>query len=71
MGKTAHEVALKDISEYLTDQKVRSRNKYGDVWIITPYRMFNKETRRLNDELNINKINYYGNTNGSWQRKKQ
>lgn len=60
-------LALQDISEYLREQNGRLE-KSGDVWIVTPHRIFNKETRRLNAELGINKVNYIGNTNGNKQK---
>ena len=65
MKKSTHRVALSDISQYLTEQNVRIIDEYGDGWVVTPARMYNKHTRKLNAELGVNKVNYYGNTNGS------
>ena len=63
MGNQVCFIALKDISNYISEQNVKVMDEHGDVWIVTPNRMFNKQTRKLNAELGINKINYYGNTN--------
>ena len=64
MKKKKHPVALKDISQYLSEQNVQIMDEHGDVWVVTPTRMYNKHTRKLNAELGVNKVNYYGNTNG-------
>lgn len=53
-------IALHDISEYLQKQNLQITDGHNDVWVVTPSRMFNKESRRLNAELGLHKINKYG-----------
>lgn len=53
-------IAMKDISEYLRSQNIQIVDKMGDVWVVTPSRMANKETRKLNNELGLHKVNKYG-----------
>jgi hypothetical protein len=62
MGNVAR-LAFKDISKDIND-------RYGDkgpLWlgnnIITPSKMFNKQSRYLNKQLGLNTINYKGNVN--------
>lgn len=55
-----YRIAMKDISEYLHSQKLKIVDENGDVWVVTPSRMANKETRRLNIELGVHKVNKYG-----------
>lgn len=69
MQKKIHPIALKDISKYLIEQNIPIRDKNGDTWVVTPTRMYNKDSRKLNAELGINKIHYYGNTNGKNNKK--
>lgn len=57
---SAAKIALKDISDYLASQGEKIYDKNFDVWVLTPHRMFNKETRRLNRALGIHKINKFG-----------
>jgi len=56
-----YRIAMKDISEYLRSQNLHLADENGDVWVVTPSRMFNKETRKLNNELGLHKVNKYGN----------
>ena len=63
MKKRVHPIALKDISKYLAEQNIKIIDEHGDVWVVTPAHMYNKETRKLNAELGVNKVNYHGNTN--------
>lgn len=56
-------IAMKDISEYLHSQNLQIVDENNDVWVVTPSRMANKETRRLNIELGLHKVNKYGNRN--------
>jgi len=56
-----YRIAMKDISEYLHSQNLQIVDEHGDVWVVTPSRMANKETRRLNAELGLHKINKHGN----------
>lgn len=59
----ARPIAFKDISEYISEQDVQVKDENGDVWVVTPHRIYNKETKKMNAELGVNKVNYYGNTN--------
>ena len=56
-----YRIAMKDISEYLRSQNLQKVDENGDVWVVTPSRIFNKETRKLNNELGLHKVNKYGN----------
>jgi hypothetical protein len=56
-----YRIAMKDISEYLHSQNLHLADENGDVWVVTPSRLFNKETRKLNNELGLHKVNKYGN----------
>jgi len=56
-----YRIAMKDISEYLHSQNLQIVDENGDVWVVTPARMANKETRKLNIELGLHKVNKYGN----------
>lgn len=55
-------IALKDITDSMNGLSTKDEN--GDVWLVTAYRVDSKEQRRLNKELGISKINYFGNNNG-------
>ena len=57
---TPSRIALKDISQYLRDQNLQIVDEHGDVWVVTPTRMANKETTKLNIELKLHKINKHG-----------
>ena len=50
-------VAMKDISEYLRSQDLQIFDREGDVWVVTPTLMVNKEARKLNAELGLHKVN--------------
>ena len=52
-------IAMKDISEYLHNQDIKIDDENQDVWIVTPSRMQNKETRKLNSKLGLHKINKF------------
>ena len=52
-------IAMKDISEYLHNQDIKIVDENQDVWIVTPSRMQNKETRKLNSQLGLHKINKF------------
>lgn len=64
MKKTPHPIALKDISNYLSEQNLNKKDDQGDIWVVTPNVLYNKETRKLNAELGVSKVNYFGNNNG-------
>jgi len=63
----ASRIAFVDISEYLKENYdnivVNLENNEKEVWVVTPELINSKLSRRLNKELGINKINYYGNKN--------
>ena len=52
-----YRVAFKDISEYLRSLELEIIDKNGDVWVVTPNRMHNKDTRKLNLKLGVHKLN--------------
>ena len=52
-------IAMKDISEYLHNQDIKIVDGNNDVWVVTPNRMQNKETRKLNAKLGLHKINKF------------
>ena len=54
-------IAMRDISEYLRSQNIQIYDGNYDVWVVTPSRMMNKKTRRLNMELGLHKVNKSGN----------
>jgi len=57
--KCSARIAMKDISEYLHNQDLNIVDENKDVWIVTPSRMQNKETRKLNSQLGLHKINKF------------
>jgi LEA14-like dessication related protein len=57
--KCSARIAMKDISEYLYNQDIKIVDENQDVWIVTPKRMQNKETRKLNSQLGLHKINKF------------
>jgi len=65
----AHLIALKDISNYIEENFGKIGHNGADVWVVTPSIMFNKQQRKLNAELGVNTINYYGNSNGKKNNK--
>jgi len=62
--KTAALMAFKDMYECIKENNIQVTDRHGDTWVVTPAHLMTKETRRLNAELGINKLNYYGNKNG-------
>jgi len=52
-------IAMKDISEYLHNQDIKIVDGNNDVWVVTPDRMQNKETRKLNSQLGLHKVNKF------------
>jgi len=57
--KCSARIAMKDISEYLRNQNIKIFDGNDDVWVVTPGRMQNKETRKLNSQLGLHKVNKY------------
>ena len=68
MGMSAARIALKDISDYIQNEyegkKIDYHREHTEVWVVAPWAIFNKQSRQLNKQLGINKVNYYGNKNG-------
>ena len=60
-------MAFRDITNYIketyTSKEMRTYidNLIVDVWVVTPAHLETKETRRLNKQLGISDVNYYGN----------
>lgn len=60
---TAKDLALKDISDYLSLKD--NKNCFLDsLYIYSANRLDTKENVYLNKKLGINKLNYFGNKNG-------
>ena len=57
--KTVSEIAFKDISKYLDEHY--NRKISSEQYLITPQHLQTKETRKLNRELGIHKINKLNN----------
>ena len=63
-------MAFRDISIYIKETYTSNEIKTYvgsatvDVWVVTPERIMTKETRKLNKQLGISNLNYYGNKNG-------
>ncbi len=59
--ETPRRVALKDISDYLTENRLNIVDGYGDIWTVTPNHLDkNKEVTILNKKLGIHKANKFG-----------
>ena len=52
-----YRLAMRDITKYLQEENLRTNPGRGDVWVLTPARVFNKEQRRLNKELGLHTVN--------------
>ena len=63
MEKTPYYSAIKDICNYLKDFGINTNNTSGDAWHVAPWKIYNKQSRRLNKELGIRGLNYMGNKN--------
>lgn len=61
MDQSSYQAAFRDIFKWIEEKELNTNSKYGDVWVITPERMNNKEQRRLNAQLGITRINYIKN----------
>ena len=62
----ASRVAFRDISQNLREiykDVVAERGESFEEWVVTPEFFNNKDTRRLNRELGVSKVNYLGNRN--------
>ena len=64
--KSVEALALRDIAEYVQEEELKNGcNATGaDTWFFSRSHFDLKETRRLNRQLGINKLNYMGNKNG-------
>lgn len=60
---SVREIALSDISQYVKKNKIVII-KSGDIWGVSANALDTKETRRLNEELGLDTVNYFGNKNG-------
>lgn len=61
---SAFNVAKRDISADIRSQKLKIKDNYKDVWVVTPHRIATKTTIRLNRELGLHKVNFHkGNMN--------
>ena len=63
----AARVAFRDISQHLRElykDIVAEKGESFEVWVVTPEKhLNNKDTRRLNRELGVSRVNYLGNKN--------
>ena len=57
-------IALHDIAEWMKQQNIQIKDKVGDVWVISAWKIDCKEQRKLNKELGVSKVNYSGNKEG-------
>lgn len=64
MDKTAKRIALKDMVQHQREEGIEVVHRDADIWVVTPYSMDAKKQTRLNAELGISNVNYFGNTNG-------
>jgi hypothetical protein len=62
--KTAKQLAFRDIYKYL-EEEYKELIKDRNSWVVNPYYLDNKYTRRLNRELGVSRVNYLGNRNKS------
>lgn len=58
MGKSVRRIALRDISEWMREQKIEIQDEHGDVWAVTANRVGTPEQSKLNKELGVSKVNY-------------
>jgi hypothetical protein len=58
MVRSVKNLFASDMQEYMRENNIVAGLPCGDVWFVTPSRMFSKENTRLNRELGIHKINY-------------
>lgn len=55
-----YRLAMRDISEDIRLQNLTIIDDNFDVWVVCPSRVFTKESRKLNAELGLHKINKFG-----------
>lgn len=55
--KSAMNLALRDIADYLYAEYPDLRNTNIDRYVVTPHYLMNKEIRRLNRDLGLHKVN--------------
>jgi ribosomal protein L18E len=65
---SARIMALKDIAEWMREQKIQKHDEHGDIWVVSAYALDTPEQRRLNKELGVSKVNY---TSKAMSRKKK
>lgn len=65
MIKSAADLAFKDISTYFKENGIQTAmTEKKETFIVTKEHVFTKESRDLNWQLGVNKVNYKGNRNG-------
>lgn len=62
-NKSARISALEDISDEMRKNNIKKRVKNEDSYFVSSMNIDTKENRRLNAELGIKNINYFGNKN--------
>ncbi len=65
MIKNVRRLALRDIAEYMREQNIQIIDESGDVWVVTANQVDCEESKKLNVEIDVNKLNYIGNKNGA------
>jgi hypothetical protein len=63
INKSVALIALRDIMEYQREIFKEKPAKFFAEDLVTKNQIFTKETRRLNRQLGLHKLNYYGNKN--------
>ena len=62
---TAAELAKKDMAKALKEDPDYKPQFFGDDrWTVTPTDVFTKKAKKLNQELDLHKVNKEGNKNG-------
>ena len=49
--------AFSDMTKYIKENNIPVQDRIGDVWVVTPATLNNKEQRRLNKKLGLKNIN--------------
>jgi len=55
--KSVFLIAQHDISKYINPTGTIDMDENGDIWVVNANRLFNKESKRLNRELGVHKVN--------------
>jgi len=59
--KSVVHIAFKDITKHIKESNTKVVDERGDVWTVTPNRLYTKETIKLNHELKIHALNKQNN----------